>query len=117
MRHKKHLYKLGVSPSHRKAMMKNLATSLILSGKIKSTSTRCKALRPYLEKLVTVARKDTVENRRLVFSKLESKEAVKQLFSEVAPKYVDRNGGYLRITKLADRRVGDSAPMSFISFV
>ena len=116
MRHGKHKFKLGVNPAHRKAMVRNLASELIDHGKIKTTHTRCKAISSYVEKLVTIAKEDTVANRRLAFKKLNNKKAVQNLF-ELAPKYKERNGGYTRIIKLADGRVGDNAKMSYISFV
>jgi large subunit ribosomal protein L17 len=117
MRHNKHKYKLNVDPSHRKSMMRNLAISLIEHGKIKSTHPKCKAAQIFIEKLVTIARVDTVANRRLAFAKLDSAIAVKNLFENVGPKFTERNGGYTRVLKLADARVGDGAPMSYISFV
>lgn len=117
MRHGKHKFKLGVTPSHRKSMMRNFAIELIDHGKIKSTQTRCKATRIFVEKLVTIAKNDTVANRRLVFSKLNNKAATTKLFAEVAPKFKERPGGYTRIIKLADGRVGDNSRMAYISFV
>jgi large subunit ribosomal protein L17 len=97
--------------------MKNLAVEVIDHGKIKTTHVKCKAVQGFVEKLVTIAKEDTIANRRLVFSKLNSKSAVKRLFEEVAPKLKTRNGGYTRIVKLADGRVGDGSKMSFIAFV
>jgi large subunit ribosomal protein L17 len=117
MRHNKHKYKLGVSPSHRVALMKNLAIEVIDHGKIKSTHQKCKAVQIYVEKLITIAKTDTVANRRLAFSKLNNKDAVTKLFQEVAPKFKERNGGYTRVLKLADGRVGDNAKMSYIALV
>ncbi|MBI99952.1 MAG: 50S ribosomal protein L17 [Nocardioides sp.] len=117
MRHSKHKYKLGVTPSHRKSLMRNLAISMIDHGKIKTTQTKAKALKGYVEKLVTLAKEDTVHNRRQAFSKLNNKDAVTKLFAEVGPKFKERNGGYTRIIKLADGRVGDASKMGFISFV
>jgi large subunit ribosomal protein L17 len=117
MRHSKHRYKLGVNPAHRKALMKNLSAELIEHGKIKTTHAKCKATQQYVEKLITIAKNDTVANRRLAFSKLNNKKAVQALFSDVAPKYKERNGGYTRVIKTADGRVGDGAKMSFISLV
>jgi large subunit ribosomal protein L17 len=118
MRHKKHKYKLGVQPSHRVSLMKNLASEIIDHGKIKTTHAKCKALQIYVEKIITFAKKDTVANRRLCASRLgNNRDIVKKLFTEVAPKFVDRPGGYTRIMKLADGRVGDNAKMSYISFV
>ena len=117
MRHQRHKYKLGVSPSHRKSMIKNLASEVIDHGMIKTTHTRCKAVRGYVEKLVTLAKNDTVANRRQAFRKLNNKEAVTKLFTEVAPKFKERNGGYTRIMKLSDTRVGDNSKMAYIAFV
>ncbi len=117
MRHQKHKYKLGVSPSHRKSMVKNLASEVIDHGMIKTTITRAKAIQPMVEKLITLAKVDTVANRRLAFKKLNDKDAVAKLFTEVGPKFVKRNGGYTRIMKLADTRVGDNAKMAYIAFV
>mgnify|MGYP000255281431 CR=1 FL=1 len=117
MRHAKHKYKLGVDPSHRKSMIRNLAIEVIDHGKIKTTQTRAKAIRGVVEKLVTLAKIDTVANRRLAYKKLNNKDAVSKLFAEIGPKFKERNGGYTRIVKLADRRLGDSSRMGYISFV
>jgi large subunit ribosomal protein L17 len=117
MRHGNHKFKLGIDPAHRKSLMRNLSCEIIDHKKIKTTHARCKAVKSYLEKLVTLAKNDTVANRRQAFRKLNSKTAVKALFEEVAPKFKDRNGGYTRIMKLPDGRVGDGAKMSFIAFV
>ncbi len=117
MRHSKHKFKLGVTPSHRKSLMRNLAISVIDHGRIKTTHTKCKATQIYLEKLVTLAKVDSVHNRRLAFKKLNSKNAVTKLFADIGPKFKERNGGYTRIVKLADQRVGDASKMGYISFV
>jgi large subunit ribosomal protein L17 len=117
MRHQKHKYKLNCSPSHRKSLVKGLSAEVIDHGKIKTTSARCKALRPVVEKLITLAKVDSVANRRLAFRKLNNDKAVKKLFTEVAPKYVDRKGGYTRITKFAEARLGDGAELSYLSLV
>lgn len=117
MRHAKHKYKLGVNPSHRKSIIRNLAIEIIDHGKIKTTHTRAKAVRIYVEKLVTLAKKDSVHNRRLALSKLDNRDAVTKLFNDVAPKFKERNGGYTRIVKLADKRLGDASKMGYISFV
>lgn len=117
MRHAKHKYKLGVDPSHRKALIRNLANEVIDHGKIKTTTTKAKAVRGVVEKLVTLAKNDTLHNRRLAYQKLNNKDAVHKLFTEIAPKFKERNGGYTRIVKLADRRLGDASQMGYISFV
>ena len=117
MRHGNHKYKLGVKPAHRAAIIRNLAIEVIEHGKIKTTHTRCKALKPYLEKLITLAKEDSVHNRRTAYSKLNNDNAVSVLFSNVAPKFKTRNGGYTRILKISEGRVGDNAKMSFIALV
>jgi len=117
MRHGNHKYKLGVKPQHRKALVQGLAMELIIHGKIKTTETKAKAIKPFVEKLVTLAKNDTIANRRLAFTKLNNKEAVAALFTNVAPKFKQRPGGYTRILKLAGGRVGDGAQEAFIAFV
>ena len=117
MRHSKHQNKLGVSPSHRKSLIRNLAIEVIDHGMIKTTHTRAKAIQPVVEKLITLAKNDTVANRRLAFSKLDNKDAVSKLFADVAPKFKERNGGYTRIMKMSDNRLGDNSKMAYIAFV
>jgi large subunit ribosomal protein L17 len=117
MRHGNHKYTLGVKPAHREAIIKNLAIEVIEHGKIKTTHARCMALRGYVEKLVTLAKVDSVHNRRIAYSKLNNKNAVAVLFDTVAPKFKTRNGGYTRVLKIAEGRVGDSAKMSYFAFV
>lgn len=117
MRHSKHKYKLGVTPSHRKSLIRNLAIEVIDHGKIKTTQTKAKAVQIYVERLVTLAKVDSVHNRRQAFKKLNNKDAVTKLFADVAPKFVERKGGYTRIVKLADQRLGDASKMGYISFV
>ena len=117
MRHKKHKYKIGSNPTHRQAIVKGLALDIINHGKVKTTHAKCKAVQPYLEKLITIAKNDSVANRRLVSSRLPKKDIVKKLFSDISPKYKERKGGYTRIVKLADGRVGDNAEMSYIMLV
>tara|TARA_R110002072_G_scaffold534_1_gene3407 strand:+ start:13979 stop:14275 length:297 start_codon:yes stop_codon:yes gene_type:complete len=97
--------------------MRNLAIEVIDHGKIKTTHAKCKAIQGFVEKLITIAKNDTVANRRLAFRKLNDKDAVQKLFGNVAPKFKERSGGYTRILKLADGRVGDNAKMSFIALV
>lgn len=117
MRHQNYGNKLGVKPAHRKSLLRNLSIELIDHGKIKTTHAKCKAIRSFLERLVTIAKVDSVANRRLVQRRLNNQDAVKRLFDEVAPKFKERNGGYTRILKLAGGRVGDGAKLSYIEFV
>ena len=117
MRHGNHKYKLGVKPQHRKALVQGLAMELIIHGKIRTTEIKAKAIKPFVEKLVTIAKTDTVANRRLAFTKLNNKEAVKALFDTVAPKFKQRPGGYTRILKLSEGRLGDGAREAYIAFV
>lgn len=117
MRHGNHKYKLGVKPQHRKALVQNLASELLAHGKIKTTETKAKAVKPFIEKLVTLAKNDTLANRRLAFTKLGNKEAVKALFETVAPKFKQRPGGYTRLLKIAEGRLGDGAREAYIAFV
>jgi large subunit ribosomal protein L17 len=116
MNNKTGFNRLGRNASHRRALLKNLATSLILHGRIETTQAKAKELRSFTEKLVTRARVDSVHNRRIVGKILTEKEVAKKLFTEVAPRYVGRPGGYTRIIKLGQRR-GDAAPMVIIEFV
>ena len=117
MRHGNHKYKLGVKPQHRKALVRNLSVELISHGQIKTTETKAKALKPFIEKLVTLAKNDTLANRRIAFTKLNDKGAVNALVANVAPKFTKRPGGYTRILKIADRRLGDGAKEAIIAFV
>ncbi len=117
MRHGNHKYTLGVKPAHRVAIIKNLAIEVLEHGKIKTTHARCMALRGYVEKLITLAKVDSVHNRRLAYSKLNNDKAVTALFTTVAPKFKTRNGGYTRVIKIAEGRVGDSAKMSYFALV
>jgi large subunit ribosomal protein L17 len=116
MRHRKKGAKLGRSVSHRKALLKNLSKELIKNGKIKTTHPKAKALRPYIEKLITLGKNDTLHSRRQAYKKIGNRELVKILFDHIAPQYKDRNGGYTRIIKLGYRE-NDSAPLAFIEFV
>jgi large subunit ribosomal protein L17 len=116
MRHRSKTAKLKRNASHRKALLSNLACSLIEHGRIKTTLGKAKALRPVAEKLVTLAKRDDLHSRRLAISYLHQKDIVKKLFSEVASASKDRQGGYCRITKLG-ARMSDSAPMAFIEWV
>ncbi len=116
MRHRSKTAKLKRNASHRKAMLSNLACSLIEHGRIKTTLAKAKALRPVAEKLVTLGKRGDLHARRQAVSYLRQKDMVKMLFSEVAPAAADRMGGYCRITKLG-ARMADSAPMAYIEWV
>jgi large subunit ribosomal protein L17 len=108
--------RLGGSSSHQKALLANLATSLFEHGRIKTTETKARALRPYAEKLITHAKKGTLHNRREVLKKIRDKDVVHALFAEIGPFFSDRNGGYTRIIKVEARK-GDNAPMAVIELV
>jgi large subunit ribosomal protein L17 len=125
MRHRKHNHQLGVKTAHRTSMLANLSCSLIENGRIKTTLARARALRQTIEKIVTLAKKahlaqdsaKKIHYRRLAISRLRSKVATKKLFDELAVQFVDRQGGYTRIYKLALPRLGDAAEMALIEFV
>ena len=116
MRHGKKVNHLGRKTAHRKAMLSNMACSLIEHKRINTTVAKAKALKQFVEPLVTKSKVDTTHNRRLVFAKLRQKEAVTELFREVATKVGDRPGGYTRIIKLGNR-LGDNADMAMIELV
>jgi len=125
MRHRKHNHQLGVKTAHRTSMLANLCCSLIENGRIKTTLARARALRPTIEKIITLAKKahlaqDTAKKihyRRLAISRLRSKTATKKLFDELVEQFVAREGGYTRIYKLALPRLGDASEMALIEFV
>ncbi|MBR7068346.1 MAG: 50S ribosomal protein L17 [Bacteroidales bacterium] len=116
MRHNKKFNHLGRKSAHRKAMLANMATSLIMHKRINTTVAKAKALRIYVEPLITKSKNDTTHSRRTVFSYLKNKYAVTELFREVAPKIMDRPGGYTRILKTGTR-LGDNADMCIIELV
>lgn len=116
MRHRKSGRKFGRNPSQRKALLRQLAISLILNERITTTEAKAKELRSVVEKLVTIAREDSSHTRNIVMSRLDHKRSVDRLFAEVAPRYVSTPGGYTRTAKLGIRR-GDAAPMVLIEFV
>ena len=116
MRHNKAVNHLGRQSGHRKALLANMASSLILNKRITTTVAKAKALKSYVEPLVTKSKDDTTHSRRVVFSYLKDKEAVKELFSVIAPKIADRPGGYTRVLHLGFRQ-GDAADMALIEFV
>lgn len=116
MRHGKKINHLGRTDSHRKAMLANMASSLIEHKRITTTLAKAKALRTYVEPLITKAKNDTTHSRRVVFSYLQNKEVVTELFRDVAEKVANRPGGYTRIIKL-NNRMGDNAEMALIELV
>ena len=116
MRHKNKINHLGRNASHRKAMLSNMATSLLIHKRIKTTVAKAKALKIYVEPLITKSKEDTTHSRRTVFAKLQSKEAVTELFRDISAKIMDRNGGYTRILKIGNR-LGDNAEMCIIELV
>jgi len=125
MRHNKHHASLGVTREHRESMLSNLAAALITHGRIKTTLTKAKVLRPFIEKAITKAkhaagksdRKDAVHLRRLVLSDIRDEDAVTLLFNETYKEFSNRAGGYTRIYKLGPQRLGDAAEMALIEFV
>ena len=116
MRHNKAVNHLGRKSGHRKALLSNMATSLIMHKRINTTVAKAKALKSYVEPLITKSKEDTTHNRRIVFSYLKSKEAVTELFRTIAPKIADRPGGYTRVLHVGFRQ-GDAAEMALIELV
>lgn len=125
MRHNKHHASLGVTVEHRRAMMSNLAAALITHGRIQTTLTKAKALRPFIEKVITKAKqaaaktdpKDAIHLRRLALSDVRDETAVTLLFNEKHKEFTNRQGGYTRIYKLGAQRLGDAAELALIEFV
>jgi large subunit ribosomal protein L17 len=116
MRHGKKINHLGRKTAHRKSMLANMACSLIEHKRINTTLAKAKAIRQYVEPLITKSKEDSTHNRRIVFSYLKNKYAVTELFREVATKVADRPGGYVRIIKLGNR-LGDNADMAMVELV
>jgi large subunit ribosomal protein L17 len=116
MRHSRVINHLGRTSSHRKAMLSNMATSLILHKRITTTTAKAKALRTFVEPLITKSKEDSTHSRRVVFSYLKDKSAVAELFREVSPKVAERPGGYTRILKIGNR-IGDNADMCIMELV
>ena len=116
MRHNKAINHLGRKSGHRKALLANMATSLILNKRINTTVAKAKALQGYVEPLITKSKEDSTHSRRVVFSYLKNKEAVTELFRTVAPKIAERPGGYTRVLKTGFRQ-GDGADMALIELV
>jgi len=125
MRHNKHHSSLGVTREHRAAMLSNMAASLIIHGRIKTTLTKAKALRPFVEKVITKAKKaavatekkDKLHLRRLALRDVRDEAAIDQLFGEKCKEFANRSGGYTRIYKLSQQRLGDAAELALIEFV
>ena len=117
MRHGKKDNHLGRKKAHRDALLSNMASSLLLHKRITTTVAKAKALRKYVEPLITKAKNDTMHSRRTVFSYLQNKESIKALFGEVATRTAERPGGYTRIIKLGDVRLGDNAEMCLMELV
>src|SRR3954464_15755193 len=125
MRHNKHHASLGVTREHREAMLSNMAASLIEHGRIQTTLTKAKALRPFIEKVITKAKKaaaktekkDQIHLRRLALADVRNEDAVTKLFNETYKEFANRNGGYTRIYKLGQQRISDAAELALIEFV
>jgi len=116
MRHNRVINHLGRTSSHRKAMLSNMATSLIIHKRITTTTAKAKALRTFVEPLITKSKEDSTHSRRVVFGYLKDKTAVAELFREVSPKIAERHGGYTRILKIG-HRIGDNADMCIMELV
>ena len=116
MRHRNAGYKLGRNTSHRRAVLRNLVTSIIVMDRVETTITKCKATRPIVEKMITLAKRGDVHARRQAAAYLMTPESVDRLFAVVAPRYAARNGGYSRITRTGARK-GDAAEMAFIELL
>ena len=116
MRHHKKGRQLSRTRSHRKATLRNLATSLFRHERIETTTAKAKELRPFAERLITLARRGDVHARRLAAMKIQDREVLGKLFDEIAPRYLERPGGYTRVLKLGNRK-GDAAEMSLIELV
>ena len=116
MRHRVAGRKFGRNTGQRKALFKGLAVSLILNERVTTTEAKAKSIRPIVEKLVTMSREDTANNRRLVLSRIGDATATDKLFEVIGPRFEDQPGGYTRIYKIGQRR-GDAAPMAMIEFV
>jgi large subunit ribosomal protein L17 len=116
VRHRKKGRQLSRTRSHRKATLRNMATSLFLHERIETTTAKAKELRPYAERLITLARRGDVHSRRLAAMKIQDRQVLGKLFDDIAPRYIERPGGYTRILKLGNRK-GDAAEMSLIELV
>jgi large subunit ribosomal protein L17 len=117
MRHGRKINHLGRTTAHRHAMLSNMSSSLILYKRVTTTVAKAKALRKYIEPLLTKSKEDTTHSRRMVFAALQDKESIKELFGNISGKIANRPGGYTRILKLSDTRLGDNAEMCIIELV
>lgn len=117
MRHRVRGNALGRTQSERKALLRGLALSLINYGKVRTTEAKARALRPFVEPLVTRAKSDTVANRRLIAARIANPAAVKKLFAEVGPRFAERKGGYTRLIKISGLRRGDAAQVAEVQWV
>jgi large subunit ribosomal protein L17 len=115
MRHQNQGRKLNRTSAHRKALFRNLVLSLVKHERIKTTDAKAKELRRYADRMVTLGKRGDLSARRLAFAFMQSRDAVKKLFDEIAPRFKERNGGYTRVVKFGFRR-GDAAPLSIIEF-
>jgi large subunit ribosomal protein L17 len=116
MRHRNAGYKLGRNTSHRRALLRNLVTSIVLEDRVETTIAKAKAARPHVEKLITLGKRGDVHSRRQALAYLQTREAVTRLFDTVAPRYGDRQGGYLRIIRSGFQR-GDGAEKAFVELL
>ena len=116
MRHRNAGFKLGRNPSHRRALLRNLVTSILVMDRVETTLTKCKATQPLVEKMITLGKRGTVHARRQALAYMMTPESVDRLFNVVAPRYADRNGGYTRITRSGARK-GDAAEMAYIELL
>lgn len=116
MRHKKSIKKFNRKSSHRKSMFKNMANSLIYYETIKTTLQKAKELRKFIEPLITISKKNTIHNKRIIFSKIRNKKNTSKLFKELGPHFIKRTGGYTKIIKCGFRN-GDNALMAYITFI
>lgn len=116
MRHRCENIRLGRTTSHRQSVIKNLVSSLIEHGRIETTETKAKVARRFAEKMVTLGKKGDLNSRRLVFAFLRNDDLLKKLFSEIAPRFANRKGGYTRVVKLG-ARLGDAAPVAILEWV
>ena len=116
MRHRKGISKLGRTGTHRRAMMRNLATALFQHGRIETTAAKAKALRPFAERLITLGKRGDVHARRLAARHIQDQGTLKELFSDIAGRFSERNGGYTRVLKTGVRK-GDNAPTALIELV